>query len=607
MRRRAGDLLALGLYSLFACAANWPSWPGNPQLFREGDQTSMVTAIGFMSFAVTHGLNPLFSNYLNYPVGVNYAQNVQAPLLAFLLTPLTMLAGPIAGLNLLDWAGFSLSAGALYLVLRRLGVSRLGSFVAGLLYGFSPYMTGQAGPHTLLYFVPFPPVVALILIEMLCLRKGRPVAQGALLGVLIAAQFLIQPEIELTTLTVFAIGLVVLALRFPQPAKVALHRASRGLLVAGIVTVAGVAYPLWGTVKGPYHYTGTAQGINPASPGGGLPADLLGTVVPNVMEAFTPAPITSFGDRLVSGDGSENGSYLGIPLILLAAGVLVVNRRNRWIQFCASLAAISWVLSLGGEVVIDNHATFIRLPISLVALLPGFSSIESVRFSLYTDFFLAAMLALGWDQWRFRRRARSVSTAGSTARRWRCSRTEGGALLLAVASIVFLIPKWPYPEGPAGTPAFFTSKAIRTIPQGSVALMIPYPSVATLPPEVWQAQADFRFRTPGGYMYVRDATGGADLFPAVLRPEGFFAWLWLLNGTGYPGMAAPDKVGPHLITDARHFFVNNHIDELIWPGYSTSPGSPAEVFDAALGEKPRVFQGTAVWYRVRQHAEALSS
>ena len=607
LRRRTGDLAALGFYAAFACAANWPAWPGNPQLFRDGDQTSMISALAWMPFAIVHGLNPFFGNFLNYPVGVNYAQNVQSPLLTLLLAPLTMLAGPIAGLNLLDWGGFFLSAAALYLVLRRLALSRSGAFIAGLVYGFSPYMNGQAGPHTLLYFVPFPPVVALILVEMLCRQRGRPLVQGGVLGVLVAAQFLVQPEIDLTTISVCVIALVVLAIRFPERARAALRRSWRGLLFAGVIGVAGVAYPVWAATRGPDHYNGPAQGSDPQAAGGGLEADLLGTVVPTSFEALAPASIANFGDRLTGSDAPENGSYLGIPLVLLALGAFIVNRRDRWVQLTAAMAGIAWLLSLGGQLVVANHITFLRLPISLVALLPGFSSIESSRFALYTDLFLGVMLALAWDLWRKRRRARVHvdRRAEPHGRRFRPTPLEAEALILGLASVAFLVPNWPYPVGPANTPAFFTSKEVRSLAQGSVALIVPYPSVATLPPEVWQAEADFRFRMPGGYMYVRGAGGGPSLFPAILQPQPFFAWLWSLNGTGYPGMPSPPQVGPKLIQEARRFLVENHIDEVIWQGYSVNPAT--QVFDAALGEHPRRFQDTAVWYHVSERAHRLSS
>jgi hypothetical protein len=60
---------------------------------------------------------------------------------------------------------------------------------------------------------------------------------------------------------------------------------------------------------------------------------------------------------------------------------------------------------------------------------------------------------------------------------------------------------------PVQVPAFFTGRDVRRIPDGSVALLAPFPSPRNASPMFWQAMADLRFRTPGGYFVGPDPSG----------------------------------------------------------------------------------------------------
>ena len=80
---------------------------------------------------------------------------------------------------------------------------------------------------------------------------------------------------------------------------------------------------------------------------------------------------------------------------------------------------------------------------------------------------------------------------------WR--RTAIGPALLIGASLICLMPRLPMPVQTIEIPSFFTGTEVKTIPEGSVAFVLPYARVAQSTAMVWQASANMRFRMPEAY------------------------------------------------------------------------------------------------------------
>jgi hypothetical protein len=81
------------------------------------------------------------------------------------------------------------------------------------------------------------------------------------------------------------------------------------------------------------------------------------------------------------------------------------------------------------------------------------------------------------------------------------ARITGGAIL--AASAVAIAPLLPYPTTPISVPQFFTTSAVQRLPAGSVALIAPLSAGGkNSEPDLWQAEIDFRFRMPEGYIHI---------------------------------------------------------------------------------------------------------
>lgn len=73
-----------------------------------GDSLQLVWLTRWTPFALTHGHNPLVTTYMNAPRGANLMWDALMPLAGIIATPVTLLAGPLVGLNLIATLGLAL-------------------------------------------------------------------------------------------------------------------------------------------------------------------------------------------------------------------------------------------------------------------------------------------------------------------------------------------------------------------------------------------------------------------------------------------------------------------------------------------------------------------
>ena len=304
-------------YVALSLVAYLPAWPGDPGRLVGyqcvcGDPVQQSWFLGWMPWALLHGHNPLFTNWIDYPIGANLGVNTEMPLLGLLAAPITFAAGSVASFSFLIWLAFPSSATAAFFVLRRWTRSNVASVCGGLLYGFSPYIVGQGFQHLNLSFVPLPPLIFMALYEVVVDQRSRPRRWGAALGLLVTAQYLISPEVLATTLVVAFLALViVLVTRRRAIDRRRLVHIRRALVPGALISVVLLGYPIYYFFAGPRRFHGPVQGKGINNP---FRVDLLGAIVPTSAQRFAPSALVSLGDKFSGGFG-ENGSYLGIALV----------------------------------------------------------------------------------------------------------------------------------------------------------------------------------------------------------------------------------------------------------------------------------------------------
>ncbi|MDQ6885475.1 MAG: hypothetical protein M3077_14760, partial [Candidatus Dormibacteraeota bacterium] len=114
-------VVALAIYVALAFLLFINTWvhPFTYAVGSPGDAPQFMWFLEWSAYALTHAHNPLFTTYLDYPAGVNMLWNCTVPLLAAVLTPVTLALGPVFSFNLLATLAVGLSAFTAFLFIRR--------------------------------------------------------------------------------------------------------------------------------------------------------------------------------------------------------------------------------------------------------------------------------------------------------------------------------------------------------------------------------------------------------------------------------------------------------------------------------------------------------
>jgi hypothetical protein len=605
-------LVVAAVYLALAVGVYWNVWTTHPASVSQpgGDQFSNMWFLRWVPFALAHGHNPFFSNFANYPFGVNLLVNTSSLFLGALVSPVTVLWGPVAAFNTVSTLALAASAGAGYLFVREWTAWRPAAFVGGLLYGFGPYAMAQSNAgHTNLTFVVFPPLILLVTSRIVVVQRGRPAVWGIVLGLLVTAQFFVSTEVLASTVVIAVIGLLVVIIAGRRSARAHLRYALEGGVWALGVAVVLLAYPVWFALAGPGHISGPIQLVPQ-----GYRADLAGIVLPDSVQRFAPSGLARTAANF-SNSPSENGSYLGITLlVVLLAGTIALWRRSAALRVGAVLALSALLLSLGGGLVVTGRpggiATGFPLPERAFEKLPLLSNTIPARYALFVELFAALLLGVILD-----RLHRHLSRGpGGPPPLHRPSRRRRPVLLAGLlpglVAAVALVPLWPLAPftavGPVGTPPYFTSAALQRIPSGSVAVVYPYSTSPTPDAQAWQAISSLHFRMPGGYFlvpgpdgkiafspplgYVRDTLVAQVLYalsvgdPPALTPALRVSLLAQLHSWGVasavavPGRGAAPAAAMAYLTS---LFGRPPLPEgggtFAWYGLPTSPATPAPI------------------------------
>ncbi|HSS95076.1 MAG TPA: hypothetical protein VLR46_13965 [Candidatus Dormibacteraeota bacterium] len=544
-------LAALGIYMLLSLllfsstwvdpAGSWIGSPKDPQLF--------IWYLGWIPHELAQGHNPLFTDYLSYPPGSNLMWNTSMIFPALVLWPVTALAGPVFAYNFLITAGLALSAWFGFLA-ARLFVDRPAlCLVAGLIYGFSPALVAQALGHPHVMVALFPPIALLLGHEILVRRRLHPVVGGALAGAAAALQLLTGEELLAVSLLIAAIGVALLAIMHRGEVRARLPGAA---IAAGaaIITFAIIAtYPLVFQFLGPQRVSGNVQQPDV------YVSDVLAFAVPSNFIHFT-------------GNTTENGAYVGIPLLVFFTLGLIAAWRKPAIRWIGLMTLIVAVLSLGPHLHVDGYVTGLPLPWMVVSRLPLMGSALPAR--LMAIAFLGIGIVV----------AAACAIALTRTRPWQVAT---GVLLLA--GLAAIAPSLPYPSQRAVAPAFFKEGGdVEKVAPGSVLLITPFSSKESTDAMYWQTVADFRFRMPEGDAFTPGPYLGPH--PSFLQSE--------LDSVdaGQTVTVTPD-VRAKAVADLKAFGAST-----IVAGPSPGHAAIVDFLTQVLGAAPVPDGGVDVWWRV---------
>ena len=574
LARRPGLLVAL-VYLAAAFALTWRLWAGLGRVTVAGDpgpadNDLMAWFMRYAETAVAHGHLPaLVTTGLNAPHGFPLMWNNSVLFPAVLVSPVTWLAGPLAGLTVMITLGFAGSAAAMYWLLRRYGASVLAAGLGGAVFGFSPGLVNAGVGHYGMQFALFTPLMAEAVLALLT-GRGRPLRAGARLGVFAAAQLFVGEEMLTDVAFVCLTLLVVLALSRPRLIRARLVPAALGLGTGVVVALLLGGYALWVQFHGPLTEHGTPWKI--AKHGNSFAA----FVDPQSQLLFHTAGSAAFADSHQS-LSAEYVAYLGPPLLLLAAGVTLWF----WRDLRVRAAGITWLvlaaLSLG--------VTRPWFPFHYLQHLPLLGDTFPSRMAIVADGAAAAVLAFGLDL----ARSPGRTVEGETARPARLRRLV--PVVIAVLAVLPLVPRPMTSLTGAPVPAGWTTVFTRLrLPGGASVLTVPLPNSEHGQAMLWQADTGQPARLVAGWFLGPNAAGRG--FDAYLGPAYTTRTVQCLDAL-WLGPADIGGCDAAFRSALRYWHPAAVVAD-------TSPGTPLAQFLTQILGPPQVTDGQLLGWRGRR-------
>jgi hypothetical protein len=502
-------LLALGIYlAVFITGYALPliSHLNVPNLRQYWTDPNFYTwAMQWWPYAVSHGINPLYSTQIGAPGGYNLAWATTTPSVGLLMWPVTAAVGIVASFNLTLLIIPPVSAWAAFVAARRLTGRFWASLLAGAAYGLTPFelVHDWQGQPNLTVIALFPLMVYLV-VRWWDGSLGRT-GFISWMTVAMAVEFYTFNEAFADMTVIWAGGLVI---GFVVAGRAAWLKVARLGLLTAIAYVGAVVLSAPYLVYALRHYPKALTRQQPA-----FSLHLIRLVLPvsDKLFLFGLTPLIRYSNHLGRSDIDD---YVGLPLLLIPFALAVFARSSR----IARLLAISLVFVIAlaaGPILIIGNRELVHLPWGRLWSLPIARSAEPSRLVIFAYLVLAIALAL-W------------LAAPTTSKLLRVARWGLG--LLAVAMVIADLPTSygavdPLPLGyqPPATmqpvnqlnqlPAFITQGLYRQyLRPGEIVVIVTYRGNAGL---LFQADADFYFRIAGGFINASLTTRQDALPPAV--------------------------------------------------------------------------------------------
>jgi hypothetical protein len=430
-------------------------------------------ALKWWPYALLHGLNPFVSHYVWAPAGANLARSAMIPAAALVMAPATALFGLVASYNLLAVASPVLAAFTAYLLCRRLVGRELPALAGGYLFGFGPFQFAQLLVHANISLVFLVPVMVYLAVRRADREISAPVYIVALAAVL-ALQVGLSTEVLATAAGLGFVLLFAAYFLVSKPDRLRIGRLIIETLAAGLLAAA---------VTSPFLYYALIKGGSPHEFAGlsdeyGL--DLLNPFFPGLTwlgsHDFHALSGTFENNNLAEADG-----YLSVPIIAAFAWWIVKTRRRLLARLLLTAVAVSFLAALGSHLHVAGIQT-VTLPFNWVRNLPVFRLITPSRIAMY----VALAVAIGVAAWL----AESTSSARGAAR-W---------LVFALGAVMIFpnIGSGLWHASPSN-PAFFRGSTYHHyLTAGASVLILPFGLLDNS--MLWQAETDFYFRMPEGYL-----------------------------------------------------------------------------------------------------------
>jgi len=579
---RACDLPTLGAFAVYLTLSIFSfgrALFGHFTAFHIGmsqDPRAMIWFLAWWPHAIANGINPLLTHAIWAPTGYNLAWQTCIPLASVLASPLTLILGPVATLNMLCLLSLPLNACCMFVLCRYLTGNYWASLTGGYVFGFSAFMLGRLtfGHLPLLLAFPVPLIVYFAARRFAGQLPERTFV--LVLTLLLVTQFLLFIEIFATMTMLGASALFI---------SWALGTMDIRQRIAALIKSIVYSYGIATALVSPYLYYFYFFNFGLLGKSLWIPStystDLLNFVTPTQANELGKISFLKSISTGFTGSIADNGSCLTLPLMALAVYYAYLHWREPMVRFLTWCLIFVAILTLGPTLHVAGHTFPVPLPWSLLARVPVFNQALPVRLSMYAFLVLALIVSL-----------------------WLATAEAKPAFKIAFVAImvIFNAPNLSaaFWVRPARTPAFFRDNLYRKyLRKGETVVILPYADQGD--GALWQAQTQMYFDMAEGDLsswpdyflkwpivesfrirsYVPDASGQLKVFlaahdvKAVIVADGDLAqWQSLLSTLGVISVRAGGVSlyrlkdnraydAERLLLDARTRFDNDRLDMLV--------------------------------------------
>ncbi len=445
--------------------------------------------------------SPYFTNYVFYPIGANLITQTMSPLLGIISYPLQLISLPFA-LNSIIVAGIVLAGLSMYLLANYLTNDKYASFIAGLIFAFSPEHIVQSIGHMQWTNIEFIPLTIFFFLLMLKERKLK----YAILSSIFFVFSVFAGDVEQG----IVVGLVII---FALIYYIAFEKEERKKILSKRFVYLFAVFVFASFVIGSPGFLPMLNGI---SHGVLSYVNSQGTLQYNLLYSYTlasfflpsylnpifgsiPGYLQFYSSSVV--DLAESDGYIGysvLALVIFAIFFSLKNKELRKIGLWLFLAVVFAWLSLGPYIRLSGF------PTSLNGLIPGIYLLyhhipllnvlrEPGRFDFATTLSLAILAAFGF--------------------KYLSEKFKNKQALLLIFLLLILIEYWPY-FMPQVTPATVPKAYyyIKELPGNYTLFILPaLPNYASPSPNRYMGvelyyQTVFQKPLVGGYTTRENAT-----------------------------------------------------------------------------------------------------
>jgi len=465
--------LPLFIYAIFSLiflgkTGSWTRW----DLGDGGDAPSFIWFLQWWPFAISHGLNPFISNYVWFPHGDNMTWHTSVPSAALLSFPITVLGGAVLAYNSLSLMAPVLSAWTAFLLVRYLTGDWAAALVGGYLFGFSSYENGQLLGHLNLDLTFLIPIAILLCVRRFYGQLGRAGFVTAL-AVTLLVQLGLSTEILATLCSLGAITWAIFLACAPKTDRPGLWHLAIDIVFAGVVMTILATPFMFYLVKG---LSDVPPVINSAAT---YSADPLNYLIPTGVTRLGRTVFAAVAGQF-TGNASEQGAYLGLPLIFLMALYFRAQTTLPYVKALLTTVTVLAVLSLGPWLHVAGVQTQLPLPWQLGEKLPLIRSALPTRFTMYVSLISAIVAGLYLATPRVGRR-----------RLWRFALAGLACLFIAPNSRLHTWARWP------AQPFFAPPNAKQVLGTKPNVIILPFGANGN--GMAWQVDAGMQFTQSGGY------------------------------------------------------------------------------------------------------------